>query len=289
MCFSICTFFFDHLLVGRCICFDHQTQSCVLSLEYNGRPHVANSIYWVVFPDLGIYYQKCHDDRCKSTVIRAEQPQLDHVTLDSNPAQEAGQEGTLLLRNSLLGTSAIIPVCGRGLVREIPIATLFFRQIQNLPQRQDTLVVRRLSENSVTRICISDLVVFGNETDNVYSVDSIDSDQDEAVLSGFNVATTQLLLCDGEMVQRLVLVGALMERKSNERTRSMEAVVQVKLEEEESSLCLPTQSVEPAQSTESSDAEEEPGSPSAALDYNSDKDTVTQGSFYALRPRRRRK
>ncbi len=196
---------------GRCVIFGQASRRCELSWQVNNRDHLGNSIYWVMFPDLGVFYQKCHDAECKLRVSTREQPSLlPNVTLSI----VEGEEGTrgCLLRNSALQVECLIALEGRGIVRPIPDNVLFCHQMENASQgRSDAAVeIRRIAENSLTVVRVSDLVCFENE-ERVYVVRSVSSRGQSARLEAFEAKGEDgaVVECDRRTVQMLRLVGAL--------------------------------------------------------------------------------
>ena len=190
---------------GRCVVFGQVSRRCELSWQTNGRDHKGNSIYWVLFPDLGVFYHKCHDAECKQRV-RSEQPSLlPEIELETVEGEGGGRG--CLLRNRELQVEALIALEGRGIVRRIPTEVLFCVRWENVPRREQALEVRRLAESSLTVVQVSDLVRFENETQ-LFAVRAVDEREGTARLEAFDGAEGTLL-CDRKMVLMLRLMGAL--------------------------------------------------------------------------------
>ncbi len=190
---------------GRCVVFGQASRHCELSWQTNGRDHKGNSIYWVMFPDLGVFYHKCHDAECKLRV-RTEQPSLLPEIEIEMVEGEGGARGCLL-RNKELQVEALIALEGRGIVRRIPSEALFCIRWENVPRREQVLEIRRLAESSVTVVQESDLVRFENETQ-LFVVRAVGERDGTAWLESFD-GPPAAMACDRRTMQMLRLMGAL--------------------------------------------------------------------------------
>jgi hypothetical protein len=150
---------------GRCYVFAHQSQECELNYEALKRKHLKNSIYWVCFPDFGIYYQKCHDIECKERLLKMVQPALPHVKVSVEKGEGGDEKDCCLVSNSLLQVQGMIAHCGRGVVREIDEEVLFHRVLKNVrpPSAQLVKIIFSVHSHSKTILQVGDLVTVWEE------------------------------------------------------------------------------------------------------------------------------
>lgn len=204
---------------GRCYVYGHAIHRCELNAQLKGRPHKKNTIYWVCFPDLGVWYQKCHDADCKETMLMKSNPPLPGIRLELD-----SETKSCTLINETLDVSCVIACEGRGIVRHIPFDVLYCVRIENVRPPQSTpstsssssssaaigtfLCIPRLHDNSVTIIRPLDIVCFQNDPCHLYSV--VQSSPTNCILTSFPPShQSSSWVCEGPSIALLSLVGAV--------------------------------------------------------------------------------
>jgi hypothetical protein len=191
---------------GRCLVFNQKSRECELSWEVNGRAHLKNSIYWVVFPDLGIFYQKCHDAECKLRILRGAQPPLEDIEL-------VCEELSCTVRNAQLDVQCVIALQGRGQVRKIPHQVLFWRLENNLGDRR-RFICRSLSENVETAFGVMDLLSWRDgDREDVLLARRWNAEGRLELVPFDGRGTTGVIKCGPDLAMRLCLVGAALFRR----------------------------------------------------------------------------
>ena len=220
-------FFFGEY--GVCFVFGQKSHNCELQKQWKGREHFRNTIYWVCFPDLGVYYQKCHDADCKAMQIeKSVQPDLGNELKVS--FEEEDEDEVCILTNGSFGVCCPIASKGRGIVREIPRNVILcippFENERNVNGK--VLVVTKLIERQEIIVKEMDLVSFENE-DTIFVVKEIyeeneQYEQDESPIKAClkELDDENVIQVGKKDVNKLKLMGALLivKRKNNSNSNN---------------------------------------------------------------------